>query len=313
MTTTQRPDTPATAAVDQPVPRHRRLLALGAVLAALPYLGLKLLWIGGSELGLTDPAFGADPAMKALNTLTLGLDLYAGGLALVFLTRRGRRAPAWLVVPPLWVGFGLLGCVLLIAVPSALLATLTSPAASTSTDLGSAEPIAGWVYALVYTGFCGLGLCLLPAGASWAAERWGAAQRWGARLGDGHAPGWTVATATAALGGLSALGALGVSAAATGGLSMATTIGLGALALGTGGLGALVTGRPPRARRWAALAAAVLGSGGAAAWGCYALAVGFVDNELFSPASTAELVLGGTQGIAGIGLGLGLLSWTRGR
>lgn len=294
------------------MPRHRRLLAAGALVATLPYLGLKVLWIGGSRVGLTDPTFGTDASMRALNTLTLGLDLYAAGLALVFLTRRGRRAPAWLVVPPLWVGYGLLGCVLLVAVPSALLLALTSPAAGPTVDL-SAGPIAGWVYALVYTGFCGLGLCLLPAGASWAAERWGAAQRWRARLGDGHAPGWTAVTATAALGGVAALGALATSAVASDGLSMQAGLGLGTLALGTTALGALVVGRPRRARRWTALAAGVLGSGGAAAWGCYAVLVGLVDNELFSPASTAELARGAVQGAAGIGLGLGLLSWARRR
>lgn len=155
-----------------PVGPARRLLAVLAALMALPYLGLKVAWLSGSRVGLNDPEFGTSGAMYALNALTGMLDVVAFVLAAVFFFRRGLRAPAWLVVPPMWIGAGLLGQVLLM-LPYALIAqAVNSPAAAGDVPL----PIAGWVFTLVYAGFAGMGIGLLGAFAIYARQRWGRVQ-----------------------------------------------------------------------------------------------------------------------------------------
>lgn len=152
-----------------PVGPAQRALAVVAALMCLPYLWLKIAWLSGSRIGLNDPDFGTGAGLYVLNVLTGMLDVVALALALVFFTRRGARAPAWLVLPPMWIGAGLLGQVLL-ALPYALVQqALTSPA------LGNAEvpPIAGWVFGMVYGGFAGMGIGLLGAFAIYAWRRWG--------------------------------------------------------------------------------------------------------------------------------------------
>lgn len=147
----------------------RASLALFAALMTLPYLVLKLAWLSGSRVGLHDPEFGTSTAMTVLNSLTMGLDIVALVLAGVFLFRRGIRAPLWLVLPPMWIGAGLLGQIL-VSLPLELVAQAVSPSQPTP---GEVPPIADWVYGLVYAGFAGLGIGLLGAFAIYAWQRWG--------------------------------------------------------------------------------------------------------------------------------------------
>lgn len=120
--------------------------------------------------------------------LTGGLDLVALVLAVVFF--RGLRAPAWLVLPPMWLGAGLLGQIL-VAFPVILL-TSSGPSSPGS---GQVPPLADWVYLLVYGGFAGLGIGLLGAFAVYAWQRWGQlAPEPGGRSGlaSGSAGTWEV-------------------------------------------------------------------------------------------------------------------------
>lgn len=152
-----------------PVGPARRVLAGFAALTTLPYLALKVSWLAGMRTGLNDPEFGHSGAMFWLNFLTMALDVVALVLAVIFLTRRGLRAPAWLVLPPMWIGAGLLGQILL-ALPLALVVDSVAPSHPPTDEI---PPLAGWVYGLVYAGFAGLGIGLLGAFALYARQRWG--------------------------------------------------------------------------------------------------------------------------------------------
>ncbi|WP_051399459.1 hypothetical protein [Haloechinothrix halophila] len=142
----------------------RAIVGYAAAVSALPYLGLKLLWLSGSDAGITDPAFAEDGGIYALNLLTAGMDVVAIVLAVTFASRRGMRAPAPLVLFPIWVGTGFLAP---IVVATPLAATTSGDSAGAST-----LPLAGWVIPLVYGSFVGLGVLLLTAFLLYARERW---------------------------------------------------------------------------------------------------------------------------------------------
>ena len=153
-----------------PVGAGRRALAVVAAAAAVPYLALKLTWLAGSPVGLRDPDLATSSAMLWLNALTMLLDVVALTLAVVLMTRRGLRAPAWLVLPPMWIGAGLLGQIL-VALPVSFVARAVAPSQPPTT--AAPPPIAGWVFGMVYTGFAVLGIGLLGAFALYARQRWG--------------------------------------------------------------------------------------------------------------------------------------------
>lgn len=144
---------------------QRRALSIAAHSMTLPYLMLKLAWLSGSRIGLIDPTFGRSTSMHLLNGATVCLDVVALALAVTFGTKLGQRVSAYLVVPPMWVGAGLLGQVLVMV---GAFAVHHPPVESTT----ETAPMATWVYAAVYADFCGLGLCLLPAFALYARDRW---------------------------------------------------------------------------------------------------------------------------------------------
>lgn len=166
--------TPPMSTSPPPVATWRRVLATGAVLSCLPYLLLKLLWLTGSDLGINDEELMGDTAMEIANALTLLLAL-AGAVLAVLLVRRNRlELPAWLVVTPMFVGTGLLGGILvLLPIQTVLLSVQEAAPADRPAD-----PIAGWVYLVVYGGFALLGLCLLGLFAVYARERWLDAEGW---------------------------------------------------------------------------------------------------------------------------------------
>ncbi|MFD4369294.1 hypothetical protein [Rhodococcus sp. NPDC058521] len=147
------------------VPAARILLSGGAILATVPYLTLKALWLTGNEVGVTDRDFLADPVLHALNFVTAGMDVIAIVLALAFVTRLGNRIPAALLLLPAWVASGLLG-------PIVVATPLTSLVSASGTS-DSGLPLADWVRPIVYGGFAVQGVFLVGGFLFYAAHRWG--------------------------------------------------------------------------------------------------------------------------------------------
>ncbi|HLS15456.1 MAG TPA: hypothetical protein VK095_13175 [Beutenbergiaceae bacterium] len=271
----------------------QRALAVLAGLMCLPYMVLKIAWLSGSRIGLNDPEFGTSSAMYVLNLLTGLLDVVALGLAVVFFTRRGARAPAWLVLPPMWIGAGLLGQVLL-ALPYALVQqALTSPA------LGNAQapPIAGWVFGMVYGGFAGMGIGLLGAFAIYAWRRWG--RRPAPPLTALSRGALIAASALAAGAGLVHLAG---SDHPLGNRLQDLTLAL----VAAGGLLILARPRVSAGAFRAAVVVAFVGTGALAAWGTYHGVITLVPNELVGSAEIDWRGLGASSlrmiaGFAGAG------------
>lgn len=280
-----------------PVGPVRRSLAGFAALMTLPYLGLKIAWLSGSRIGLQDPEFGTSSAMFVLNLLTLGLDVVALLLAGVFFVRRGLRASLWLVLPPMWIGAGLLGQILA-TLPVHLIAQAASPSQPTSGEL---PPIAEWVFGFVYAGFAGLGVGLLGAFAIYAWQRWGHRQVAPAR------PAARVALRCAALLSLAAgLGHLVLSDVPL----LTRVFDLVIAAVVAGALLALCRPAPGRV----AVVAAFIGTGALAAWGTYLAVVLLVPNELVGQTSVDWATVGASLGRAAAGFaGVGALMARLGR
>ena len=128
---------------------------------------LKVLWLGGSHIGVADPAVIDDSSMVALNVVTAVMDLVAIAIALAFTHAWGQRIPSWLVLTPTWVALGLLTR-FVIAVPVTTIARLQEA----RTLPQSAGPVQPWVYSLVYTEFVGMGIGLTVAFVLYARVRW---------------------------------------------------------------------------------------------------------------------------------------------
>lgn len=259
--------------------RIRRRLAIGAVIATLPYSALKVAWLSGSRIGLADSSFGTSATMHVLNGTTLCLDLVALALAFTFFT--GVRAPKWLLLPTMWVGYGLLGQIVMIIGPSVIVQAITGPPATSD----GAAPIASWVYAAVYTGFSGLGLCLLPAFGIYAWQRWAGENGWGERLSGIRrelpaGPAVTVAIVTVAL-----LVRTACSGSALEAMGWAIDSVIGLIALVTVRVARL--GRPRRTRRAVPLTVLWTASGAWVAWATYGLVLGTVPNDLVDTSTPA--------------------------
>lgn len=288
-TTTHRPDPGSLP----PVGPARRALAGFAALTTLPYLALKVSWLAGMRTGLNDPEFGHSSTMFWLNSLTMGLDVVALVLAVIFLTRRGLRAPAWLVLPPMWIGAGLLGQILL-ALPLAVFVNTVAPSHPPTDEI---PPLADWVYPLVYAGFAGLGIGLLGAFAIYARQRWG-----------GRSLPPVTARARRMLRGAAVLivGAGVVHTVVSGvpldarllDLAVAVVTAAALLALGRSSL----RGR----RATAALVVAFMGTGAVVAWGTYLGVITAIPNELVGQTETDWATVGGAAlrmaaGFVGVG------------
>ncbi|MEU7094989.1 hypothetical protein [Kitasatospora aureofaciens] len=155
--------------------RVRALAGWTAVAATGPYLTLKALWLTGHPVGSGDP--GAMDELWLVNLLTVGMDAIAAALALAFVRPWGRRAPAGLVLFPMWVATGLLGTILL-ALPLYLLSSLLlGPERNTGQEPGGG--LGGWVFPVVYGGFAVQGLALITAFLLYARHRWAALLRAG--------------------------------------------------------------------------------------------------------------------------------------
>lgn len=272
-----------------PVGPVRRSLAVFAAVMTLPYLALKIAWLSGSRVGLSDPDFGTSTAMTVLNALTMGLDVVALVLAGVFLFRRGIRAPLWLVLPPMWIGAGLLGQIL-VALPLHLVVQAVSPSQPATGEL---PPIADWVFSLVYAGFAGLGIGLLGAFVIYAWQRWG--HRPLPHPGPPTRLGLRVGAALAVGAGLVHL-LLSDVPLGTRALDLAVAV------ITAGAL--LVLARPGTGR--VAVVMAFVGTGALTAWGTYLAVIQLVPNELVAqtvidwPTVTASL-LRAAAGFVGVG------------
>ncbi|MEV4436224.1 hypothetical protein [Streptomyces sp. NPDC049585] len=149
--------------------RGRRLLARLAVVACLPYLTLKLLWIAGVDVGVKDLGSLSRGQWIAANAVTFGMDGIAALIAHVLTRPHGRRVRAWLVLFPMWVATGML-VTLMIAVPVGLGVIAATGAPNPATSNTMLRP---WVFGVVYGGLIAEGLVLLSAFALYAGERWG--------------------------------------------------------------------------------------------------------------------------------------------
>ncbi|WP_216212177.1 hypothetical protein [Amycolatopsis aidingensis] len=174
------------------VPRSRQgtlrfLVGYAAILGTFPYLLLKISWVTGGTLGLTDPTLVDTPEMYAANAFTGGMDAVAILLALACTHAWGLRLPAALVLFPIWVGTGFLAPLV-----------LAGPLIGMDFLLGAnmMAGLASWVTPLVYASFIWQGCTLLTAFVLYARVRW-------ARL----------FTARAAAGRLTLPGAMGIAIA----------------------------------------------------------------------------------------------------
>jgi hypothetical protein len=146
----------------------RLVVGYAAVVAVLPYLALKVLWVSGVMIGVPAGSPARAAGFVGANIVTGGLDVVAILAALAFTHRWGRRLPPCLILPPIWVGTGLLIPAAVEVVNGAVAAALTA---------GRAVSLAGglvapWTYLVVYTSF-GLQAVLLTTAFVWyARNRW---------------------------------------------------------------------------------------------------------------------------------------------
>lgn len=149
----------------------RRLTLLGriAVVACLPYLALKLLWVLGFDIGVIEAPRVSRATWVAGNAFTFLLDAVAAVVAHTLTRPGGRRAPAWLLAFPLWMASGLLLPLLTGLVGGSLTGLVTGA----RNPLTTGDFLAPWVFGVVYGGFLVEAVTLLGAFTVYAHQRWG--------------------------------------------------------------------------------------------------------------------------------------------
>ncbi|WP_433047613.1 hypothetical protein [Dactylosporangium sp. CS-033363] len=153
----------------------QRIAGWTAVGAALVYIGVKVLWIAGSDAGVRDLHGTTRAAWVADNVVTGLLGVAAAAVALAAFRPWGRRLPAWLVVGPMWIGGGLLAP-LVVLLP--VLAVMLLFGWYRLPPVDHTEPeLAPWVFVVVYGSFVVLGVALIVALLGYARERFGAVLR----------------------------------------------------------------------------------------------------------------------------------------
>lgn len=265
--------------------RGRGLLGWVGAAVTAPYLLLKLLWLGGSTVGMVDPAALAGSAYRIANVLTVLADVVAVGTVLALTRPWGRRLPASVLLVPAWVGTGLLGTVL-------VLAPLAAPFARSAVQSGNA--LRPWVYALVYASLGAQGVVLLLAFALYVRDRWwlqlrrafaqpAAGSRAALTLtvlcvaGSLVHLGWAVGVQTGLQGIADRQSAVDrVTLGVYGGVALAVAVGLQLLVRFRG-----------RAPWWAGPLLLWCGTASLVTWGGYDLALAAWDASLSTPALTA--------------------------
>jgi hypothetical protein len=140
----------------------------GVIVAVLPYLALKVLWVSGVMIGVPEGSPAAGPGFVGPNVVTGAMDVVAIVVALALTQPWGMRLPAWLILPPAWVGTGLLVPAVVEVLNGAAAAAVTGGRAVTL-DGGLVEP---WAYVLVYAWLALQGLLLSAAFPLYARARW---------------------------------------------------------------------------------------------------------------------------------------------
>ncbi|MEU6764251.1 hypothetical protein ABZ916_17195 [Streptomyces sp. NPDC046853] len=276
-----------------------------AILAALPYLALKLAWIAGSHVGIPEDSTLLEhrTAMIFANALTLLMDASVIVLALVLTRPRGLRTPAWLLAFPMWAATGLLTPIMAGFPLQLLVKALGGSVDQPSARDGGGAFLDEWVFGVVYGGFILQGLALGALFVRYARNRWG--RLWEGRVLDLSRGGSLRITAMAAAllalvpAALHLLWLTGSAFAlnkARAGDRTADFYVLEAMDLVY--LGSAVTGGLLIAFRWAPalpvkvpLALAWLGSGAIACWGAWLLFATVVGTDDIARRPTAGMLL----------------------
>lgn len=154
----------------------RQALRTAAILAALPYLTLKIAWIAGSHIGIPEGSSLLEhrTTMIFANGLTLLMDASVIVLALLLTRPWGLRTPAWLLAFPMWAATGLLTPIMagfpLQLLVKALGGTVNEPSEDGGSDGAFLHE---WVFGVVYGGFIIQGLALGTLFVRYARDRWG--------------------------------------------------------------------------------------------------------------------------------------------
>jgi hypothetical protein len=134
-----------------------RWLVPAATLAAsatVPYLVLKVDWVFGGTLGMTDSGSLSNTTYRVGNALTILMDLAVVALALHLIRPEILGLPQRPVRAAFWAASGFL-----VPLPVILVAVL----ASGSQESQATSGLSSWVWLLVYGGFVAQGIGLLTA------------------------------------------------------------------------------------------------------------------------------------------------------
>jgi hypothetical protein len=242
-----------------------------------------------------------DASMVALNVVTAGMDLVAVGMALAFTHEWGRKIPAWLVLPPMWVASGLLARFVAEVPAVAAVAAL----AVRSSGRPVAGPVQPWVYTLVYAGFFGMGVGLMLAFILYVRVRWSDVFQAGAqssprtRTHSVQAPlAAAAATMAAAAAALQLAWAFGsgiglpsqVAAARTAASSLINALDACIMIAGAAGVLMMVHGIGRRVPFWIPLTLTWVGGAFLFAWGAWHMTVLLGNTPLASGAGAMVLV-----------------------
>jgi hypothetical protein len=165
-------------------------VALGlVVIAVVPYIALKLLWLTGASIGVRDETVLAElhsTRMIVGNNLTIVLELMAVGLALALASGWGRRVPAWIMLS---VGAGATGLLapILLGLP---VGSVLQLALQGDVRTGGMDHLSPWVFAMVYGGFGLMAIGIVVLASRYAAVRWSHVLR---RTPD-RPPVWVIVT-----------------------------------------------------------------------------------------------------------------------
>lgn len=142
------------------------------VVAVVPYMTLKVLWLSGSTIGTLDPVAAAEQQSERMvvgNAVTILMELLAIGLAVALIRPWGHRVPAWIVLFIAGGATGLLAPILL-GLP---LGSVIQLAVQGDLHTSGMENMAPWVFAVVYGGFALLAIGLAVLSWRYALARWG--------------------------------------------------------------------------------------------------------------------------------------------
>ena len=125
---------------------RRIWIGWAAAVGTLPYLVLKLIWLGGGSVGMVSPSAVEGATMVAGNAITVIADVLLV-VVVVALTRPwGRRLPAWMLLLTGWAGTGLLVPIALTILPTVVITAVVGG------SIGDGS-MADWVGPLVYGSF----------------------------------------------------------------------------------------------------------------------------------------------------------------